>query len=77
MGKVENEKPKKASKVTPQEEKTVDKVEHFIEKLKNTKEYTYKDILDFMQNENLTPEELDKVYSRLEEAVIKVKPLEK
>ena len=77
MGKVENEKPKKASKVTPQEEKTVDKVELFIEKLKNTKEYTYKDILDFMQNENLTPEELDKVYSRLEEAGIKVKPLEK
>ncbi len=77
MGKVENEKPKKASKVTPQEEKTVDKVELFIEKLKNTKEYTYKDILDFMQKENLTPEELDKVYSRLEEAGIKVKPLEK
>lgn len=77
MGKVENEKPKKASKVTPQEEKAVDKVELFIEKLKNTKEYTYKDILDFMQKENLTPEELDKVYSRLEEAGIKVKPLEK
>lgn len=77
MGKVENEKPKKASKVTPQEEKTVDKVELFIEKLKNEKEYTYKDILDFMQKENLTPEELDKVYSRLEEAGIKVKPLEK
>ena len=77
MGKVENEKPKKASKVTPQEEKTVDKVELFIEKLRNEKEYTYKDILDFMQKENLTPEELDKVYSRLEEAGIKVKPLEK
>lgn len=77
MGKVENEKPKKASKVAPQEEKTLDKVELFIEKLKNEKEYTYKDILDFMQKENLTPEELDKVYSRLEEAGIKVKPLEK
>ena len=77
MGKVENEKPKKASKVTPQEEKTVDKVELFIKKLKNEKEYTYKDIVDFMQKENLTPEELDKVYSRLEEAGIKIKPLSK
>lgn len=54
-----------------------DKVELFIQKLKNEKEYTYKDIVDFMEKEKLTPEELDKVYSRLAEAGIKVKPLEK
>ncbi len=76
MGKVENEKPKKA-KSTVKEEKTVDKVELFIQKLKNEKEYTYKDILDFMEKERLTPEELEMVYSRLSEAGIKVKPIEK
>lgn len=88
MGKEENEKikSKKTTKVvekkekpekTKKTEKKADKVELFIQKLKNEKEYTYKDIVDFMEKESLTPEELDKVYSRLEEAGIKVKPIEK
>jgi len=71
----------KASKkeITKKVEKEVekDKVELFIQKLKEDKEYSYKDIVDFMQEEKLTPEELEKVYLRLEEAGIKIQPLEK
>ncbi|MBR5227458.1 MAG: RNA polymerase sigma factor RpoD [Clostridia bacterium] len=53
-----------------------DKVELFIEKLKGEKEYTYKEIVEFLEQEKLTPEELDRVYRRLGEANITVKPIE-
>jgi len=92
MGKVEKEKKieeiaedtKAKTKTTKKEstkkvakEASKDKVELFIQKLKEDKEYTYKDILDFMEQEKLTPEELEKVYLRLEEAGIKIQSLEK
>ena len=48
------------------------KIDGFVNELKEKKEFTYKEIVDFMDKEELTPEELDKLYSNLEKAGINI-----
>ena len=50
----------------------ISKINDFVNGLKNKKEFTYKEIVDFMDKEELTPEELDKLYSNLEKAGINI-----
>ena len=43
------------------------KVEIILEKIKDREKYTYKEMVDFVTEQNLTPEELNEVYKKLEE----------
>ena len=58
------------SKVNKESESKVtkkSKVDTIVEKLKDREKYTYKEMVDFVTEQKLTPEELNSVYKRLEE----------
>jgi len=62
---------KKVAKEPKKSEKQV-AMEQFIEAAKQKKEFTYKEIVDFMSAKNLTPEELDELYKALEAAGVEM-----
>ncbi len=47
-------------------------IDIFVNELKDKKEFTYKEIVDFMDKEELTPEEVDNLYAKLEKAGMKI-----
>ena len=52
-------------------------MEQFVEAAKENKEFTYKEIVDFMSEKNLTPEELNELYKSLETAGVEMASEEK
>ena len=67
---------KKTTKEQAKNEKQV-AMELFVETAKAKKGFTYKEIVDFMSEKNLTPEELDELYKSLEVAGVEMAADEK
>ena len=65
----EKETKKKEPKAAKKSEKQI-AMEGFVEAAKEKKSFTYKEIVDFMDQVGLTPEELDDLYKALEKAGI-------
>lgn len=47
-------------------------IDNFVKVIKTKKEFTYKEIVDFMDKEELTPEEVDNLYDKLEKIGVKI-----
>ncbi len=71
---VEEKNTKKKSTKAKEQVKNEKQVamEQFVETAKEKKEFTYKEIVDFMSEKNLTPEELDELYKALEAAGVEM-----
>ncbi len=67
---LENVEPKKETKKKKSEEKT--EVNKFISSLKENENYTYKDVVNFLDENKLEPAEVAKLYDKLDEAGIKM-----
>ena len=72
----EKETKKKEPKAAKKSEKQI-AMEGFVEAAKEKKSFTYKEIVDFMDQVGLTPEELDDLYKALEKAGIEMATEEK
>ena len=66
----EKDTKKKATKSKKSEKQVA--IEKFVESAKDKKGFTYKEIVDFMGEKNLTPEEVDDVYKSLELAGVEM-----
>ena len=62
---------KATSKVAKKNEKQL-AMDEFVETSKEKKGFTYKDIVSFMEEKSLTPEELDELYKALEQAGVEM-----
>ena len=76
MEEKETKKKESKSKKTVKNEKQI-AMDEFVENAKAKKSFTYKEIVDFMGEKNLTPEELDELYKELEIAGVEMATEEK
>ena len=68
----ETKKANKSKKVPKKMDDKLEAMDSFVEKAKEKKGFTYKEIVDFMGDKDLQPQELDDLYKALEDAGVEM-----
>ena len=53
-------------------DKSIEELDKFVDEIKSKESFSYKDIVDFMDKKSLTPEQVDKLYAKLEKAGVDI-----